>query len=132
MSDFWWGALVVAGVWVYFSFRSKVKATGAFSSLNEAEPWLLQRGMRQGSARFSSYDDPGLVRNAGATILVGVAENGSGGLVGFALEVLPGRGVVSSEVLIPYGIATHHKTASMQARASGRPLLDVLRERSRA
>jgi hypothetical protein len=57
---------------------------------------------------------------------VGSGEDAQGEFVGFALEVVRDKGVVASEILVPHGIATHHKAASLQAKMSGQPLLDVL------
>ncbi len=126
MSGFWWGVAIVAVLWLFFSMRSKTKAIRSFSALDEAAPWFLKNNISSGSAMFSTYEDSVLARNSGATIIVGDGKNAQGESVGFALEVLPGQGVVASEILVPYGIATHHKTASLQARMSDQPLLDVL------
>ncbi len=126
MSSFWWGVVIVAALWLFFSMRSKSKAIRSFSALDEADPWFLKNNISSGSAVFSVYEEPGLARNAGATVIVGEGKNAQGESVGFALEVLSGKGVVASELLVPYGIASHHKTASLKAKMSGQPLLDVL------
>ncbi len=80
---------------------------------------------------FSAYEDPELSRVPGSTVLCGYGK-GLDGDIGFAIEVVSGRGVVASEILQPSGIASHHRTASMQAKALGRPLLDVLAEMAEA
>jgi hypothetical protein len=126
MSGFWWGVAIVATLWFFFSMRSKTKAIRSFSALDEVDRRFLENNISSGSVVFSAYEEPGLTRNAGATVIVGSGKNAQGESVGFALEVVSGTGVVASEILTPYGIATHHKTASLQAKMSGQPLLDVL------
>lgn len=112
-------------VWPFSSKRSQAKATTSFAALDEAESWFKAQGIDPQSAMFSSYNEQGLARVSGSTILVGKGRSASGD-VGFAIEVTAGRGVVASELIIPPGISSHHKAASMKARAVGRPLLDVL------
>lgn len=108
---FWWG---------------KTKAVQSFNAFDEANPWFLNQGIRSDSVTFSTYTEPSLTRNSGAIVLAGVGTNAQGDRVGFALEVVPGKGVVASEILVPDGIATWHKKASMLAKVSGQPLLDIL------
>lgn len=126
MSTFWWIVAAVAILCLVLFARSKTRAVAAFTSLDEAEPWLKSQGIDAKSAMFSSYQDPQLARVSGATILVGTATTTKGGDIGFAIELVPGRGIVATELINPSGIATHHKTASMQAKTSGQPLLNVL------
>lgn len=126
MSVSWWTVALVAVFWLFFSMRSKAKAVRSFNALDEANAWFLNQGINSDSVRFSVYDDPDLVRNPGATVLVGGGKDAQGKRIGFALEVVSGKGVVASEILIPEGIATWHKTASMQAKVAGQPLIDVL------
>ncbi len=111
MSRFWWG---------------KAKAVQAFSTFDEANPWFLKQGINSDSVTFDTYNEPSLARNPGAIVLAGVGKDDQGNRVGFALEVVSGKGVVASEILVPDGIATWHKKASMLAKASGQPLLDML------
>jgi hypothetical protein len=132
MSSFWLGALIVVVCWLFFSFRKNVKAASAFSAANEAAPWLLSQGLAPQSAHFSSYSDPPLLRHAGATVLVGVAKGQNDQTIGFGIEVLPGKGVVSSEILTPHGIASWHRSAALEARSAGLPLLDILKAKSTA
>lgn len=132
MSNFWIGVLTVGALWLFFSFRRNIRAASAFSAADEAAPWLESQGIAPASAKFSAYDDPHLVRNAGSTVLVGLARVEGGDTIGFAIEVMPGRGVVASEILVPYGIATWHRSASLESRSTGRPLLDVLKAKATA
>ena len=44
------------------------------------------------------------------------------------LEIIPGRGVVHEEILVPHGIASWHPNASIKAKMAGRPLVVMLRE----
>jgi hypothetical protein len=126
MSVFWWGVAIVAVLWLFFSMRSRAKAVRSFNAFDEADSWFLNHGISSDSVRFSAYDEPGLARNLGATVIVGVGKDARNERVGFALEVVSGKGVVDSEILVSEGIATWHKTASMQAKMSGQPLIDVL------
>ena len=129
MSGFWWGVIVVVALWIFFSIRSKAKAERerAFSAMNEAGQWFDSQGILRSSVKsFDSYNDPDLVRNPRATVIVGIAKTAQGHEIGFALEVVPGQGVVAHALLVPAGIATWHRMASMEARAAGLALIDVL------
>ena len=126
MSGFWWGVIIVGALWVYFSMRSKAKALKAFAAFDLAEPWFEEQGIKSSSVSFGTYDDASLVRTPSAIVLVGTGKSTMGEDVGFALEIVAGRGVVDHELLVPYGIATWHRNASMQAKLSGQPLIDVL------
>lgn len=124
MSEFWIGVLVAAAIWVVLSFRKRMKAASAHYGLGEATPWLRTRGISATEAKFSSYSDRGLVLRPGSTALVGVAPDENGDLCGFAVEVAPGQGVVAGVLLIPFGIATHHRRAALNARAAGVSLVE--------
>jgi hypothetical protein len=126
MSAFWWIVLAVAVLAFVLFARSKKNTVAAFSALDEAASWFASQGIDPKSVMFSSYQEAQLARVAGATVLVGNGTTRQGADVGFAIEVVPGRGVVASELLNPSGIATHHKTAAMEAKMSRRPLLTVL------
>lgn len=126
MSGFWWGAALVAVLWVFFSVRSKAKAARSFAAFDEAGPWFVKNNISSSSVMFNAYEEPGLARNPGATVIVGNGKNSNGESIGFALEIVSGKGVVASGILVPFGIATQDKTASLQAKVSGQPLLDVL------
>jgi hypothetical protein len=129
MDNFIIGAIIVLSLWFVFSMRSKkTKAYQAFNTLDEAEVWLTNEGLKAISINFSSYNDPALMKNAGATIVVGSGDKADGSRLGFALEVIEGSGVVEIEYLEPYGIASHHRAASQTAKMEGMYLLDVLQE----
>ena len=102
MSGFWWGVAIVAVLWLFFSMRSRTKAVRSFNAFDEADPWFLNHGINSDSARFSAYDEPGLARNLGATVLVGGGKDAQGERVGFALEVVSGKAVLC-HVAIPSG-----------------------------
>jgi hypothetical protein len=51
-----------------------------------------------------------------------------GSRMGFALKIIEGSGVVESEYLEPYGIASHHCALSQTVKMEGIYLLDVLQE----
>ncbi len=128
MSAFWWGVIFIVALWIFLSIRKKAKedkAFRAFSAFDLAEPWFREHGIESRSVTFGTYEDARLARTPGATVLVGTGKV-SGKDIGFALEILESRGVVDHEILIPYGIGTWHKDASMQAKLLGQPLMDVL------
>ena len=125
------GAVVVLGLWLFFSMRSKQKAVKDFHVMDEAGPWFLKEGIQHSSVRCDVYDEPGMAKYAGASVVVGVGDKHNGEHVGFVLEVSPGSGVVESAYLEPYGIATHHRSASQAARMSGGSLMETLQEAAR-
>jgi hypothetical protein len=94
MGEFIIGAVLVLVLWFCFSMRSKRKAISAFNISGEAESWFRNEGIRSSSVKFSMYDDPELAKNPGASVIVGVGDKTDGSHVGFALEVIPGSGVV--------------------------------------
>ncbi|MFQ2328818.1 hypothetical protein ACK32Q_04925 [Aeromonas dhakensis] len=126
MSAFWWGVIAVCAFVVVRKLRAKSKAVQAFAVSDEANPWYVENNIDPSSVVFSTYSDPALARNPDALILVGGGKGPDGKTIGFALEVIPGKGVVSSEIIEPFGIASYHKRASMQSKMSDMPLLDVL------
>lgn len=131
MSEFIIGAVVVLVLWFFFSTRSKIKMHQVFNALDEADSWFTNQGIKSSSVRFSSYEDPGLAKNAGATVIVGSGNKVDGSRVGFVIEVVGGSGVVESSLIEPSGIATHHRTASHTARMNGMSLIEVLEEMAR-
>lgn len=126
MSAFWWGVVAVCAFVVARKLRSKSKAAQSFATSDEANTWYLENGIDPNSVMFSTYSDSTLARNPNALILVGGGTGTNGKPIGFALEVIAGRGVVASEIIEPYGIASHHKKAAMQSKMTETPLLDVL------
>lgn len=129
MSTFWLVVIVlviaIAVLWFVSSIRKKSKTVRSFSALDEAAAWFQSQGIDPKSVVFGYYEDQKLVRIPGATVLVGYGK-ASGEDTGFAIEVIPGSGVVASELIKPSGIASHHRQAAMQAKMSGECLLDVL------
>lgn len=126
MSAFWWGVLIVAGLWVFFTIRSRKKAARSFNAIDGADPWLESQDIDPNSVRFSTYEEPALARNLGAMVIVGWGKTKQGDDKAFAIEIKRGAGVVTGEIIVPYGIATWHKNASMQAKLTKQPLIDVL------
>jgi high-affinity Fe2+/Pb2+ permease len=45
MSGFWWGVIIVAVLWLFFSMRSKAKAVRSFAAYDEADPWFLKNNI---------------------------------------------------------------------------------------
>jgi hypothetical protein len=91
-----------------------------------AKSWFEEHDIDISSVNFGTHEDAGLARNSGATVLVGSGKTSKDEYIGFALEVDPSRGIVDHEILVPHGIASWHKNASMIAKTAGKPLLDVL------
>ncbi|WP_286436016.1 zinc ribbon domain-containing protein [Acinetobacter sp. 251-1] len=118
-----WGA---ACHYSYTQIFSKKSITEAFNALDEAEPWFIKQDIKVSSIQFSSYNDPYLMKNPESTLIVATAKNNGGDHVGFAIEVKSGYGVLSSLIIEPYGIATHHKKAARIAHQHGKNLIDVL------
>ena len=131
MSEFILVAVVVLGLWLFFSMRSEKKAVKAFSVFDEAEPWFLKEGIKPSSVRCSLYDEPGMPKHTGGSVVVGTGDKDNGEHVGFVLEVSPGSGVVESTYLEPYGTATHHRSASQVAKMRGWSLMEALQEAAR-
>lgn len=125
MSMFWWIILIGVIMWFILSSQPKSKRARSFNAIDEAEYWLKTKGVSIESVRFSSYENPILSRVPGSVILVGYGKMNDGEL-GFAIEVKLGKGVVDSEIIQPSGLASHHKTAAMQAEVAGIPLLKML------
>ena len=113
-----------------------------FDPFAEAEPWFLRNSLDLDSIRFSCYDDARLVAHDEAAVLVGVGDredgwrepedDDEGGHVGFAIEVVPGRGVVRGALLRPSGIASWHRDAAAAAKLTGETLVDVLQQHAAA
>lgn len=103
------------------------KAAGSFDPFEEAESWFALNRFDLDSIRFSAYDEAHLVKAEDAVALVGSADMRDGEHVGFAIEVVKGRGVVNGAVLRPCGIATWHRSAARTASTSGESLLEVLK-----
>lgn len=125
-------AILFGALWLTYSARKVEKEETSFSALDEAEPWFQKNKINSSSVVFSSYNEPALVRHYHANVLVGVGDDSTGNRIGFALEVVAGRGVMESTILIPSGIATWHKDAAMQAKIANIPLIDVLNKMAEA
>jgi hypothetical protein len=126
MSLFLCGIVVVGVIWFFSSVNSQEKAVSAFSAFDEAGSWFRENKINSDSVNFGAYEQSGLAINYGATILAGTGKKTNGDNIGFVIEVITGRGVVLGEFIEPYGVATWHKNASMQAKIAGKPLVEVL------
>ena len=78
MKGFILGAIVVAILWIFFSFRSKVKAIQAFDHFDEAKAWFKAQLIEDSSIMFNSYQGSSFAKNSGATVLVGTGKNNEG------------------------------------------------------
>jgi hypothetical protein len=132
MSFFLCGLVVLGVIWFFSSMKSQEKAASAFSAFDEAESWFRENQINLDSVNFAAYEQSELAINYGATILAGTGKKINGDKIGFVIEVIIGRGVVLGEFIEPYGVATWHKNASMQAKIAGKPLVEVLQAMAKA
>jgi hypothetical protein len=117
-----------------FNFFKKILTSQAevYDASQDAKPWYKSKGINPSSIRHFVYEDPILVKNYGASIIVGLAKKENGDDVGFVIEIIPGQGVVEGVVLQPYGTATYHKLESQYARMHGMTLIDRLKQKNKA
>lgn len=111
-----------------FSRKSKTGSHQAFNALDQAESWFNKQDIKTSSISFNAYDDPYLIKNKGATLLVGIGKNSNSEHVGFAVEVKQGYGVLSSLIIEPHGIASQDKKAAHIARMDDKYIIDVLNQ----
>ena len=104
----------------------------SYDATQDIKPWFKSKGINPSSVRHFVYDDPVLVKNSGASIMVGLAKKEDGTDVGFVFEVIPGQGVVEGVVLQPHGTATYHKQESQYAKMHGMSLMDRLQQKNKA
>ena len=119
------GAILMGLIWIIVSINRRKQKFVAFRAIDVVEPWLIEQGFS--FQHFSTYDDSLLARNYGAKILIGDARNSEGEHVGFVAEVAQGR-LIESALLRPSGIATRYREAALEAKDSGRSLIDVLQD----
>ncbi|MDH4121955.1 MAG: hypothetical protein OEV94_10220 [Deltaproteobacteria bacterium] len=119
------GMVALTGVIYFLRAKARTAAGLVGPMLKEAEGWLTKNNLTSDAVWYTAYSAPGMARTLGATVMVGTSQDHKGQPVGFALEVLPGRGVMAGVMLAPYNIVAHHEEASFRARQSGQPLLDV-------
>ena len=112
-------ALVVIWLW------RRARGNTAQNAMAEARPWFEMLGLDFDSARFNVHRDAP-VRHPGAVTLVGMAERG-GRPQGFAVEVLPGSGVVAGE-FISRQASMRGRSLAMQLQMMEHPipLIDAL------
>ncbi len=128
MAGFLIVVIAILAIW-FFSQRSKAEA---YDASQDTKPWFKSKGIMPSSVRHFVYEDPVLVKNYGASIIVGLAEKENGDDVGFVIEIIPGQGVVEGVVLQPYGTATYHKLESQYAKTHGMTLIDRLKQKNKA
>lgn len=92
---------------------------------DEADSWIIEKGIQLDSVRYSTYKEPYLARTPGATIIVGIGIKGTS-RIGFVVEVLLDQGVLAGEIIEPYRIATYHQAAARAARQHEMCLIDAL------
>ena len=104
----------------------------SYDATQDIQPWFKSKGINPSSVRHFVYDDPVLVKNSGASIMVGLAKKEDGTDVGFVFEVIPSQGVVEGVILQPSGTATYHKQESQYAKMNGMTLIDRLQQKNKA
>ena len=104
----------------------------SYDATQDIKPWFKSKGINPSSVRHFVYDDPVLVKNSGASIMVGLAKKEDGTDVGFVFEVIPGQSVVEGVILQPSGTATYHKQESQYAKMNGMTLMDRLQQKNKA
>ena len=104
----------------------------SYDATQDIQPWFKSKGINPSSVRHFVYDDPVLVKNSGASIMVGLAKKEDGTDVGFVFEVIPGQGVVEGVILQPSGTATYHKQEYQYAKMNGMTLIDRLQQKNKA
>lgn len=124
------GIIFVAAIWMLLSTKKELKYVKANNAADWADSWFKSNQIDTESINFSSYEDPALVQNEGAVVVAGTGVDTSGQHIGFAVEVISGRGVVRSEIFKPFGIATWHRHESLTAKLEGITLIDALLRRA--
>lgn len=119
------GAIFMGVIWFIVSIKRQKQKVAAFRAIDVIEPWLIEQGFS--FQHFSTHDDSMLARNDGATILIGDAKNSDDEYVGFVAEVAQER-LIEGALLRPYGIASRYREAALEAKDSGRSLIDVLQD----
>ena len=122
--------IVIAILAIWFFLRKSQAPT--YDATQEIEPWFKSKGIKPSSTRHFVYQDPELVKNSGAIIMVGLGDKEDGTTVGFVFEVIPGQGVVEGVILQPSGTATYHKLESQYAKMHGMSLMDRLQQKNKA
>lgn len=122
------GVIVAIGaIYLYFRFKKQQKASAAFAMADESEAWLRKHGLDPSNGSFSVYSDPDLVLYEGATAVIGDAQSSEGSFVGYAVEVVAGKGVVRGEIIEPANVISYHRDAAEASRNTAIPIVDMLR-----
>jgi len=122
--------IVIAILAIWFFLRKSQAPT--YDATQEIEPWFKSKGIKPSSTRHFVYQDPVLVKNPGATIMVGLGDKADGTTLGFVFEFIPGQGVVEGVILQPSGTATYHKLESQYAKMNGMSLMGRLQQKNKA
>jgi hypothetical protein len=94
-----------------------------------AQDWFLEQGLDPESITFMLYEDPALVKQPGAKILVGGGNEPSGANVGFVIELKQTEGVLESKLFRERsGVTIHHKTIARMAKQQGKKFIDMATE----
>lgn len=97
-------------------------------AFEKASGWFKSNKIELSSIKYSLYDDPDLMENKGDYLIVGYGRSVDTSYVGFVLEVDSQNGVVEGGEIKPYGLISHHRTASKKAKASGVSLIRIMKK----
>jgi hypothetical protein len=111
--------------WVLRKFRHKTRESKSRMALSFVTPFLSRHGIPPDTIVFSSYSDDALCKDQGSIVLVGYGLRHAEDHVGFVIEVAPSGRIVDSAFIQP-GPASHHRSASLEARQRGQTLLEAL------
>lgn len=125
MGDFFIGVFVVIGIWVFFKMKSTGDAVNAFEASDDAESWYVENNIIPSTVLFSRYNYDGAAIHSGADVLIGQGKDNNDKTVGFAIEVVPGGGVVRGLILNPASLAGRNRAVASQAKLAGLSLISA-------
>lgn len=96
--------------------------------IKEAEIWFMDNGILPSSVKYNLYTKKEVLKHVQSTAILGVGKNRQGNSIGFAIEVILGKGVVYGGILEPCGIATWGKKGLARTVTQNKPLVDVMQD----
>lgn len=96
--------------------------------IKEAEIWFIDNGILPSSIKYNLYTQKEVLKHPQSTAVLGIGKNRQGNSIGFAIEVILGKGVVYGGILEPCGIATWGKKGLARTVTQNKPLVDVMQD----
>lgn len=96
--------------------------------INEAEVWFIDNGILPSSVQYNLYTQKEALKYPQSTAILGVGKNRQGQHIGFAIEVIMGKGVVYGSIIEPDGIAMQGKKGLMRTISDNIPLVDAMQK----